>query len=94
MRISRPKRGEVMGGWRKLRYEELHNLYSSQNIISVMKSRMMRWMGHVACMGEISAYKILVGKPEGKKRPHGRPRQRRKDNIKMDLRETGFGGTD
>jgi hypothetical protein len=65
-----------MGDWRKLHNEELHNLYSSPNIIRMMKSRRMRWAGHVARMGEKrNAYRILVGKLEGK-RPLGRPRRR------------------
>jgi hypothetical protein len=74
--------------------EKIHNLYSSPNIIRMIKSRRMRWAGHVARMGEPrNAYRILVGKPEGK-RPLGRPRRRWVDNIKMDLRETGWDGTD
>jgi hypothetical protein len=74
--------------------EELHNLYSSPSIIRIIKSRRMRWAGHVARMGEtINAYRILVGKPEGK-RPLGRPRRRWVDNIKMDLREIGWDGLD
>jgi hypothetical protein len=76
----------VRGGWRKLHNEELHNLYSSPSIIRVIKSRRMRWAGHAARMGERrNAYRILVGKPEGKT-PLGRPRCRWVDNIKMDLR--------
>jgi hypothetical protein len=83
-----PKRDEGTGGWRKLHNEELHNLYSSR----IMKSRRMRWVGHVARMGEKrNAYGILVGKPEGK-RP--RPRRRWMNNIKMDLREIGWDGVD
>jgi hypothetical protein len=79
----------VIRGWRKLHNEEFHNLYSLPSIITVIKSRSMRWAGHVGQMGEKrNAYWILVGKPEGK-RPLGRPRYRRVDNIKMDLRETG-----
>jgi hypothetical protein len=78
----------VTGGWRKLHNEELHNLYSSPSIIRVIKSRRMRWAGHVARIREKNAYRILVGKPEGK-RPVGRPRRRWVDNIKMDLREIG-----
>jgi hypothetical protein len=75
-----------MGEWRKLHNEELHNLYSLPNIIRMIKSRRMRWAEHVARMGETrSAYRILVGKPEGK-RPLGRPRHRWVDNIKMDLK--------
>jgi hypothetical protein len=85
-RIFEPKRDEVMGDWRKLHNEELHNLYSSPSIIRVIKSRRMRWAEHVARMGEKrNAYRILMGKPEGK-RPLGRPRCRWVDNIKMDLR--------
>jgi hypothetical protein len=75
----------VTGDWRKLHNDELHNLYSSPNIIRMIKSRRMRWAGHVAQMRETrNAYRILVGKPEGK-RPLGRPRRRWVDNIKMDL---------
>jgi hypothetical protein len=88
-KIFGPKRNEVVGGWRKLHNEELHNLYCSPSIIRIIKSRRMRWAGHVACMGEKrNAYRILVGKPEGK-RPLGRPRCRWEDNIRMDLREIG-----
>jgi hypothetical protein len=66
-RIFGPKRDEVTGGWRKLHNEELHNLYSSPSIITMIKSRRMRWTGHVARMGERrNAYRILVGKPGGK----------------------------
>jgi hypothetical protein len=66
-RIFGPKRDEVTGDWRKLHNAELHNLYSSPNIITMTKSRRMRWAGHVARMGETrNAYRILVGKPEGK----------------------------
>jgi hypothetical protein len=91
-RIFGPKRDEVTGGWRKLHNEELHNLYSSPSIIRVIKSRRTRWAGHVARMGEKrNAYRILVGKTEGK-RPLGRPRRRWVDNIKMDLREIGWDG--
>jgi hypothetical protein len=89
-RIFGPKRDEVTGGWRKLLNEELHGLYSSPSIVRVIKARRMRWAGHVASMGEVrGAYNILVGR-----RPLGRPRHRREDNIKMDLRETGFGDVD
>jgi hypothetical protein len=78
-----------MGDWRKLHIEELHNLYSSSNIIRMIKSRRMRWAGHVARIGETrNAYRILVGKPE-EKRPLGRPRRRWVVNIKMDPREIG-----
>jgi hypothetical protein len=93
-RISGPKRDEVTGEWRKLHNEELHYLYSSPNIIITIKSRRMRWAGHVARMGEKrNAHRILVGKPEGR-RPLGRPRRRWVDNIKMDLREIGWDGVD
>jgi hypothetical protein len=78
--------------WRKLNNDELHNLYSSPNIVRVIKSRRMRWAGHVARMGEgRGVYKVLVGRPEGK-RPLGRPRRRWDDNIKMDTREIGIHG--
>jgi hypothetical protein len=84
----------VTGEWRILHNEELHNLYSSPNIIRTIKSRMMRWAGHVARMGEKrNAYRILVGKPEGR-RPLGRPRSMWVDNIKMDIREIGWDGVD
>jgi hypothetical protein len=85
---------EVIGGWRKLHNEERHNLYCSPSVIRIIKSRRMRWAGHVACMREKrNAYRILVGKLEGK-RPIGRPRCRWENNIKMDLREIGWGGMD
>jgi hypothetical protein len=75
-RIFGPKREEVTGGWRKLHNEELHDLYSSPSIIKIIKSRRMRWAGHVARKGEKrNSYRLLVGKPEGK-RPLGRPRHR------------------
>jgi hypothetical protein len=81
----------VTGEWRKLYTEELNDLYSSPNIIRVMKSRRMRWAGHVARMGEKrGAYRILVGRPEGR-RQLGRPRRRWEDNIKTDLQEVGWG---
>jgi hypothetical protein len=82
------------GGLRKLHNEELHDLYSSPRIIRIIKSRKMRWAGHVARMGEKrNAYRLLVGTPEGK-RPLGRPRRRWMDNIKMDLLEIGWCGVD
>jgi hypothetical protein len=83
-RIFGPKREED-GSWRKFHNDELHNLYSSPNIVRVIKSRRMRWAGHVARMGR-GVYKVLVGRPEGKK-PLGRRRRRWEDNIKIDLRE-------
>jgi hypothetical protein len=86
-RIFGPKRDGVTGGWRKLHNEELHNLYSSPSKIRIIKSRRLRWAGHVARMGEKrNVYRLLVGKPEGK-RPLGRLRRRWMDNIKMDLLE-------
>ena len=93
-RIFGPKRDEVTGEWRKLHNEELKGLYSSPNIVRVIKSRRMRWAGHVARMGEgREVYRVLVGKPEGK-RPLGRPRRRWNDNIRMDLQEVGVGYED
>jgi hypothetical protein len=93
-RIFGPEREEVAGCWRRLHKEEIHILYTSPNIIRVIKSRKMRWVGHTACIGEMrNAYKILVGKPEWK-RPLKRPGYRWEDNIKMDLRETGWEGVD
>jgi hypothetical protein len=93
-RIFGPKRDEVTGGWTKLHNEELHGLYSSRSIIRVIKARRMRWVGHVARMGEVrGAYNILVGRPE-RRRPLERPRHRWEDNIKVDLREIGFGAVD
>jgi hypothetical protein len=90
-RIFGPKRDEVRGECRRLHNEELNYLYSSPNIIRVIKSRRMRWAGHVVHMGEgRGAYRILVGRPEGR-RPLGRPRRRWENNIKMDLREVGRG---
>jgi hypothetical protein len=93
-RIFGSKGDEVTGGWRKLHNEELHNLYSSPNVIRMTKSRRMRWAEHVARMGEKrNAYRILVGKPEGKK-PLGRLRRRWVNNIKMNLREIGLDDMD
>jgi hypothetical protein len=84
-RIFERKREED-GSWRKLRNDEFHNLYPSPNIVRVIKSRKMRWAGHVARMGEErGVYRALVGRPEGKI-PLGGPRRRSKENIKMDLR--------
>ncbi|KAJ4446515.1 hypothetical protein ANN_13211 [Periplaneta americana] len=93
-KIFGAKRDEVTGEWRKLHNTELHALYSSPNIIRNIKSRRLRWAGHVARMGESrNAYRVLVGRPEGK-RPLGRPRRRWEDNIKMDLREVGYDDRD
>jgi hypothetical protein len=93
-RIFGPKRDEVTGEWRKLHNEELKNLYSSPDIIRQVKSRRMRWAGHVARMGEERIlYKVLVGKPEGKN-PLGRPRRRWEDGIRMDITGTSLGGVD
>jgi hypothetical protein len=90
-KIFGPNRDEVTGEWRKLHNRELYALYSSPNIIRVIKSRRLRWAGHVARMGERrGAYRASVEKPEGR-RPLGRPRRRWEDNIKMDLREVGWG---
>ena len=93
-RILGPRRDEITGEWRRLRNEELNDLCSSPNIVRVIKSRRMRWAGHVARMGEEKGvYRVLVGKPEGK-RPLGRPRRRWVDNIRMDLREVACGYMD
>ena len=84
-RIFGPRRDEVTGEWRRLHNEGLNDLYSSPNIVRVIKSRRMRWAGHVVRMGEERwVYRVLVGKPEGK-RPLGLPRRRWVDNIRMDL---------
>ena len=93
-RIFGPKRDEVPGEWKKLHSEELSDLYSLPNILRVVKSRRMRWAGHVARVGERrGVHRVLVGKPEGK-RPLGRLRRRWEDNIKMDLQEVGEGCED
>jgi hypothetical protein len=93
-RIFGPKRDEVTGEWRKLHNEELHILYSSSNIIRQIKSGRMWWAGHVARMREErNVYRVLVGKPEGK-RPLGRPRRRWEDGVRMDLREIDWGSLD
>jgi hypothetical protein len=90
-RIFGPK-GEEDGSWRKLHKDELHSLYSSPNIVRVIISRRMRWMGHVTHMEEgRGVYKDLVGRPEGK-RPLGRPRHRWEDNIKMVFKKIGING--
>jgi hypothetical protein len=89
--IFGPKREED-GSWIKLHNDELHSLYSSPNIVRVIKLRRLKWAGHVARMGEgRGVYRVLVGRSEGK-RPLGRPRLRWEDNIKMDLREIGIDG--
>ena len=90
-KVFGPKRDEVTREWRKLHNEELSELYSLPNILRVVKSRRMRWAGHVARMGEgRGVHRVLVGKPEGK-RPLGRPRLRCEDNIKLDLQKVGVG---
>ena len=94
MRIFGPRRDEVMGELRRLYNMELNDLYTSLNIVRVMKSRRMRWAVHVVHMGEErGVYRILVGKPEGR-RPLGRPRHRWVDNIRTDLQEVGCGYMD
>jgi len=90
-RVFGPKRDEVTGERKKLHNEELNDLYPLPNIVRVVKSRRMRWVGHVVRMGEDRCvHRVLVGKPEGK-RPLGRPRRRWEDNIKMGLQEVGRG---
>jgi hypothetical protein len=89
----RSMRDEVTGEWRKLHNEELLDLYSSPSIIRIIKARRMRWAGHVGRMGENrNAYRLLVGKPEGR-RPLGRPKRRWLD-IRMDVVEVGWGDVD
>jgi len=93
-RIFGPRKDEVTGEWRRLHNEELNDLYSSSNIVRVIKLGRMRWAGHVTPMGEErGVYRVLVGKPEGK-RPLGRPRHRWVNNIRMDLQEVGCGYMD
>ena len=88
-RIFGPRRDKITEEWRRLHNKELNDLYSSPNILRVIKSRRMRWAGHVARMGEeTEVYRVLVGKPEGR-RPLERPRRRWVDNIGMDLQEVG-----
>jgi hypothetical protein len=90
-RIFVPKRYEVIGEWRKLHNEKPNYLYSSPSIVGVIKSRIMRWAGHVARLGERKClYLVLMGKPEGK-RPLGRPRRSWETNIKIDLQEMVWG---
>jgi len=92
-RIFWPKRDEVTGEWGKPHNEKFNDLCCSHNIVWVIKLRMI-WVGNVARMGERrGVYRVLVGKPEGK-RPLGRPRRRREDNIKIDLQEVRCGGMD
>jgi hypothetical protein len=92
-KIFGPKRDEVTGKWRKLHNEELHDLYSWPNIIRIIKPRKMKWAGHVARIEKRHAYRLLVGKPYGK-RPLRRPRRRWLDNIRMYLVEVGWGDVD
>jgi hypothetical protein len=90
-KIFGPQREEDVS-WRKLHKDEIHDLYFSPNIVRVIKSRRMRWAGHVAHMGQgRGAYRVLVGTPEGK-RALGRPRRRWEDNIKMDIGEIEIEG--
>ena len=91
-RVFGSKRDELTEEWRKLHNEELRDLYALPNIVRVVKSRRMRWAGHVVRMREgRGVHRVLVGKPEGK-RPLGKPRRRWEDNIRMDLQEVGGGG--
>jgi hypothetical protein len=93
-RLFGPKRNDVTGGWRKLHNEELHDLYSSPSIIRIIKKMRMRWAWHITRMGEKrNAYRLLVGKPEGR-RPLGRPRRRWLGNIMMNLVEVGWRDVD
>ena len=93
-RIFGPRRDEITWEWKKLHNKGLNDLYCSPSIVRVIKSRRMRSAGHVARMGKRrGVYRVLVGKPEGK-RPLGRPRRRWEDNIKMDLQEVGCGVVD
>jgi len=88
-RVFGPKRDEVTGEWRKLHNKELSDLFSLPNIVRVVKSRRIKWAGHVVCMVKgRGVYRFMVGKPEGK-RPLGRPIRRWEDKIKVDLQEVG-----
>jgi hypothetical protein len=93
-RIFSLKKDEIIGEWRKLHNEKFSDLYCSHNVVQVIKSRRMRWVGYLACMGERrGVYRDLAGKPKGK-RLLGKPRCRWEDNIKMNLQEVGCGGMD
>jgi hypothetical protein len=93
-RMFGPKRDEVTGEWRKLHNEELYNMYTSPDIIRQVKLRRVRWAGYVACMGEErKVYKVLVGKPKGK-RPLERPRRSWEYGFRINMREIGLGGVD
>ena len=93
-RIFGPGRDEVTGEWKRLHNEELNDLYSSPNIVRVIKSGRMKWAGHVVRMGEErGVYRVLLGKLEGR-RPLGRPRRRWVNNIRMNLQEVGYGYID
>jgi hypothetical protein len=90
--MFRSKRKEGAGDWRRLRNEELYNLYTSPNIIREINWRRLIWAGHVARMGDMrNIYNISVAKPKGK-RPHGKPRRRGKDNMRMDITEIWWQG--
>jgi len=92
--IFGPRKDEGTGEWRRLHNEHLNDLYSSLSIVRVIKSRRMKWAGHVACMGEErGVYRVLVGKPKGR-RSLGRPRRRWMVNIRMDLQEVVCGYMD
>jgi hypothetical protein len=91
LRIFGPKRDDVTREWRKVHKEELNDLYSSPNIVRVIISTNMRWVGRIARMEEIGVYRVLMGKPKGRS-PLERPRRRWEDNIKMDLQEVEYRG--
>jgi hypothetical protein len=93
-RIFGPKRDEGTGEWRKLHSEEVHDQYSSPNIVCAIKSRRMRWAGHVARMGRVEVFTGFWWGKRGGKRPLGRPRHKWENNIKMDLQEVGCEGMD